>query len=90
MPQGTFGLDFSVKMILSILCNLIWPEKLTPKKKDGNFEKLQLFYDKIDQNTNFAKLPRAKWLFFIINVSFIIQELKLTKIAQFCFESVED
>jgi hypothetical protein len=32
-------------------------------KNLSNFEKFQLFYDKIDPNTNFANLPSVKWLF---------------------------
>ena len=32
-------------------------------RKAEQFEKLQFWNDKIDQNTNFAKLPSAKWLF---------------------------
>ena len=37
----------------------------------------QFFNDKIDQNTNIAKLPCAKWLFFIyVPVNLIIKKLK--------------
>ena len=37
----------------------------------------QFLNDKIDQNTNLAKLPSAKWLFMVcISVNFIIQKFK--------------
>ena len=36
----------------------------------------QFLNDKIDQNTNFAKLPSAKWLFFGTTVNFSLQILK--------------
>jgi hypothetical protein len=43
--------------------------------------------DENDQNTNFAKLPSAKRLFFCITVNFIIQKLKFSKIEK-AFASV--
>ena len=43
-------------------------------KRNSNFAKLQFVDDKIDQNTNFAKLPSAKCLFFGITVNFIVQK----------------
>jgi hypothetical protein len=34
----------------------------------------QFLNDKIDQDTNFAKLPSAKWLFLVyVTVNFIIK-----------------
>ena len=39
-------------------------ESLTHKKAE-HFCKTSIIYDKIDQNTNLAKLPSATWLFFI-------------------------
>ena len=64
------------------------PLKFTPHQRNwrtknlSNFAKLQFISDKINQNTNFAKLPRFKWLFFCTTLNFIIQELKFCKIAQ--------
>ena len=49
------------------------------QKKLSNFAKLQFLYDKIDQNTNFVKLPSLKWLFCIGNSTFLT---KFCKIAQ--------
>ena len=45
---------------------ILWREKLTqkwPKSNAEQFAKLQFLNDKIDQNTNFAKLPVAKYKF---------------------------
>ena len=40
---------------------LSFPQKnLSPEKTETNF-----LNDKIDQNTNFAKLPSAKWLLLV-------------------------
>ena len=49
---------------------------LVPKAEQ--FVMLQLLNSKIDQNTNFAKLPSAKcqMAFYGITVNFIIQKLK--------------
>ena len=48
----------------------------------SNFAKRQFLNDKIDQNTNFAKLPNG---FSCLIVNFTVQELKSCKIAQlFC------
>ena len=71
-------LSFDVKagLFFKIILSILWQTK-----KLSNFEKLWLFYDKIGQK---PILPSAKKLFFFINVSFIIQELKLSKIAQLC------
>ena len=57
-------LDFSVKIVLSILSDFLWPEKLTQKKL-SNFAKFLFFYDRIVQSTNFAKLPSGQCLFFL-------------------------
>ena len=78
-------LDFSVKIILSILSDFLWPEKLT-QKKVSNFTKLWLFHDKIDQNTNFGKLPSAKE-FFLYKCKICHSRIEDKKIAQ-CFVSV--
>ena len=43
----------------------------------SNIAKLPFFYDKVDPNTNFDKLPNDKWLFCINVISFIIQEEKI-------------
>ena len=53
---------------------------LDPSKRE-NWDKLKVFpfqflNDKIDQTTNFANLPNAKWLFFLITVNFIIKNWK--------------
>ena len=61
---------------LSILSDFLSPEKLTQKKL-SNFAKLQFLNDKIDQSTNFVKLPNG---FSFLTVNFIIQELKFFKI----------
>ena len=37
--------------------------KVSALAEGEQFAKLQLMEDKIDQNTNFAKLPSGKWLF---------------------------
>ena len=49
------------------------------RKKLSNFAKLPFFYYKIEENTNFAKLPSAKWPFFVL-MEFL--SLKFWKIAQ--------
>ena len=41
--------------------------------------------NKIDQKTNFAKLPITKWLFFGITVNFIIQKLKIKHLVSLSF-----
>ena len=41
----------------------------------------QFLNDKIDQNTNFAKLPIGKMTFFDITVNFIIKKLKSKHLA---------
>ena len=45
------------------------------KKTECLLFNFQFLNDKIDQNTNFAKLSSAKWLFFGIIVNFAIQKL---------------
>ena len=59
------------KMSSLVLSKNLSAEKLT----QSNFAKLLLWDAKIDQNTNFAKLPSAKWPFFGITVNIIIQKL---------------
>ena len=46
---------------------LSFPQKnLSPEKTETNqVFTFQFLNDKIDQNTNFAKLPSAKWLFLV-------------------------
>ena len=61
-----------VKYFLSFPQKTLSPEK-TETKQVFTF---QLLNDKIVQNTNFAKLPSAKWLFFGIDINIIIQKLK--------------
>ena len=59
-------LGFFVLDLLSIFSDYLSQEKLTQKwqePKAEQFAKLQVLNDKIDQNTNFAKLPSGKWLF---------------------------
>ena len=58
----------------------------TDTKKLSNCENLLLSNDKINQNTNFAKLTSAND--FSINVSFIVQELKFCKIPQLFIVSI--
>ena len=58
-----YGLDFYVLDFFSILSDLPLTREIDTKKL-SNFEKLQFLNDRIDQNTNFAKLPSAKWLFW--------------------------
>ena len=73
------------------VCILGWPGPgiwakyflLFPQKKHATREKL--INDKIDQNTNFAKLPCAKCLFFGITLSFIIQKMKTKQIVYLSF-----
>ena len=63
---GFFVLDY-----LSILSDFLSWEKLTQKLRESKaeqFAKLQFLNDKIDQNTNFAKLPSAKWLFLVYRI----------------------
>ena len=77
VPDGPFlGIGFCVLNFLSMLSDFLPWKKLTQKllaPKAEQFAKLQFLNDKIDQNTNFAKLPSAKWLFlqlFITLLSF--------------------
>ena len=49
-------------------------KELSPEKTEFTF---QFLNDKIDQNTNFAKLPSAKWLLYSTTVNFSIQKLKI-------------
>ena len=51
------------------------------KEKLNNFSKILFLIDEIEQNTNFAKSPSAKWLF----CKNIIQESKFCKIAELFF-----
>ena len=44
------------------------------QKKLSNFTKLPFFCDKIDQKTNFAKLPSAKCFLYKCNFLFIFQQ----------------
>ena len=54
-------------------------------KRNSNFAKLQFVDDKIDQNTNFAKLPSAKSFFFCTTEILIVWKLKFCHITQlFC------
>ena len=63
----------SVFAFLNFLSDFLSQSKLM--KRLSNFE--------IEQNTNFANLPSAKWLLFVhITINFIIQDLKFCKIAQ--------
>ena len=67
-PRGfePIRLRFCVFNFLSILSDFLSREKLTQKWHEPKAEqllKLQFLNDKIDQSTNFAKLPCAKWLF---------------------------
>ena len=63
------GLNFSVKIIHSILSDFLMHESLTHNKAE-QFRKTSIIYDKIDQNNSFAKLKNATWLFS--QISFII------------------
>ena len=67
--------------------NLAHPAALfcPDSKKPEQFCKTSSLNDKINQNINFAKLPSAKWLFF---VNCIIQKLKFCKITQLFSVSV--
>ena len=41
-------------------------KNLSPEKNETNYVfTFQFLNDKIDQNTNFAKLPSGKWLFLV-------------------------
>ena len=51
---------FSLLNFLSILSGLLF-----------NFPKLQILKNKINQNTKFAKLPRAKWFLFGLTVNYL-------------------
>ena len=53
---------FCFKFPLNLL-RLITHQRNWQFRKQSNFEKLQFLNDNIDKNTNFAKLPSAKWLF---------------------------
>ena len=61
-PNKTPRFGFSEKEILSFPQIFLSREILRQKKKLSNFAKLQFLDDKIDQNTNFAKLSSDKWL----------------------------
>ena len=64
------GLGICVKYFLSFS-----QKNLSPVKTETNYVfAFQFLNDKIDQNTNFAKLPRDKWLFYI-SVNFIIRKV---------------
>ena len=66
LSESTLGIGFCVLDFLSILSDFLLQETLTQKRLEpkAKFAKLQLLNDKIDQYTNFEKLPSAKWLFF--------------------------
>ena len=72
-------LDFSVLDFLLILSDLSLTREIDTKKAES-FAKLHLLNDRTDQNTNFAKLPGAKYIFYH-NWQFYhsIQELKFLK-----------
>ena len=40
-------------------------KNLSPEKTEKKVFTFQFLNDKIDQDTNFAKLPSAKWLFLV-------------------------
>ena len=50
----------------------------------NNFAKLQFWNAKIYQNTNFAKLPSATWLFFICNISLTSSNNQFSEFRIFC------
>ena len=77
-----FGLNFSVKIIHSILSDCFMHESLTHNKAE-QFRKTSIIYDKIDQNNSFAKLKNATWLFS--QISFIIQDLKFFQNWSVCY-----
>ena len=77
---------FCVFNFLSILSDFLSREKLTQKwqkQKVSQFTKFQLLNDKIDQNTNFAKLPSVKWLFLYILKRNIISITQLLVLVSF-------
>ena len=59
--------------------------KMTRGKSWAICKILNIEIEKIDQNTNFAKLPSAKWLFFVEIVHFSIQILKSMHIVCLSF-----
>jgi hypothetical protein len=65
----------------SILSDFLSREKLTQKwlePEAEQFAKIQLLNNKIDQNTNFAKLPSTKWLFLkLYNFKSYLQQLRI-------------
>ena len=64
--DGAPRLEFCVLNFLSILLGFLSRKKLSQKGKKSKaeqFPKLQFLNDKIDQNTNFAKLQSYKGLF---------------------------
>ena len=58
------GWIFFVINFLSILSDLPLIRETDPQNVLSNFAKLKFLIGKIDWNTNFVKLPSAKWLFF--------------------------
>ena len=61
-PLSVSRFQFFILNFLLFLQIFLSPDKLTQKKL-SNFEKLVFLNDKIDTNTNLAKLPSAKCFF---------------------------
>ena len=59
---------FCILIFLSIISDFLSWKKLTQKWQEPKAEQcatLQFLHNKINQKTNFAKLPIAKWLFLV-------------------------
>ena len=72
------SLDFSVKIILSIFSNFLWPEKLTHKCW-AVLKNFDYFMMKLTKTTNFDKLPNG---FFLYKYNSYHSRIEVKQIAQ--------
>ena len=73
-----------ISHFLSIVSDFVLREKLTNKEAEHLFPKLQILNDKNDQDTNFAKLSSAKWLFAKLLSLCLCQFLSKEKTLEKC------
>ena len=99
-PFWTINIRQQVKWVQAYMArNMCKVFSLVPSKKNSHQRKLKQTKSltKIDQNTNFSKMPSAKWLFFWITVDLVIQKLKSKHLVflslfwwEFFFEGTRD
>jgi hypothetical protein len=92
MVDSVFGFGKSLGPRIYVKHFFSFSQKnLSPVKTEKNYVfAFQFLNDKINQNTNFAKLPRDKWLFFYITVNFIIRKSKSNRLVCLSFLRRQD